>query len=781
MRLYIAEKASVGRALSAVLPGDRVKEGDHIRCGEDIVAWASGHLLELYEPDNYEERYKNWNLGDLPIVPKEWKLKEIPRTKSLLSGLRKLLRGADEVINAGDSDREGQLLIDEILEYCGWKGSTKRLRINDVNPEAIRKALKEMKDNADYIGEYRAGQARSYADWLAGMNLTRYCTVNAANAGYEGVFSVGRVQTPTLGLVVQRDREIENFVSKPYYDMLATLILETGNRQLAGRWQPGEGAILDEEGRLVDSSVANALEEKLTEAVGSVVNVERKMRKKTPPLPYSLAQLQIEASKKYDITDTLDHAQKLYEKGYITYPRSGCRHIPEGHHKDAPKIIEAISVGCDLTTLLKQIDVERRSPAWDDSKITEHIAILPTVKVPLEGSLTENERKIYDLICLRYAIQFLPDHEFKETTVEFVAAGERFKATGKEIVVPGWMGWEEDEEEKKEPEARDGGADQGKALPFPTVAVGESGNLIPHIEEKRTTPPKRFTYDSLLTAMNGIHLYVQDKEIRKQLKELDGIGTSATQENTVKLLFERGFIEKKKKQLFSMPTGRALIDLLSAGKGVQMVKPDLTALWEQKMTQIEKGELKLDTFLQEVTNMVGTIVEEPLVVPEIGGVEKKKKCLKEGCDGWLRKKEGKFGVFFSCPTCENTFNSDTQGNPVAKKVPTGEVVEANCPLGCGQKARQFSGEYGKYWRCRCSPDKTFKDEDCKPVVRDTKPTAHCPVKGCKGSVARFAKKDGGGLFWKCETCGNFFDDEGGKPKLREKKTEKKDEKKAKGK
>ena len=768
MILYVAEKMSVGRALADVLPGNKVKEGTYIRCGLDVVAWASGHLLGLYEPNDYDPIYKAWSLASLPIVPAHWKLKELERTKVLLKGLKNLLKNAAKVVHAGDSDREGQLLIDEILEYHGWNGPTERLRINDVNPDAIRKALANMKDNKNYRGEFLAGQARSRADWLVGMNLSRYCTLYFEKAGYEAKFSVGRVQTPTLGLVVQRDREIANFVPKPYYELFATLILTAGNRNLSGRWISGEteADFMDEEGRLVDGPICEAIEEKLTDTTGTILSVDKKMHRNTPPLPYNLAQLQIEASKKHDITDTLAHAQKLYEHGYITYPRSGCRYIPEGHHAEAPKILQAIASGCtSIRDLLKGVDPTRKSSAWDDSSVTEHHAIIPTSKAPT--SLSENERKIYDLICIRYAIQFLPDHEYRETTVEFEAAGERFRASGREIVVPGWKNWGKGEED-------DADSPDDKSS-FPVVAVGESGSIIPRVEEKMTTPPKRFTYDALIGAMNSIYLYVKDPEARKQLKELDGIGTSATQESIVGLLFERGYIEKRKKgrgsaQIYSTSAGQTLIDLLNAGKGEALVKPELTAFWERKMTQIEKGELELDVFVSEVAAMVEGIVESPLLVPEISGVPRKKKCLTEGCGGYLRHVPKGKDSFFACSTCGSTFK-DCGGEPLERRKRDGETtekVEADCPLGCDGKARRWEGPFGFFWKCRCAPNVTFKDVDGRPVVREERPKEKCPVKDCKGTAVQYSTKDGSRLFWKCGVCQKTFNDVGAKPVIREK-------------
>lgn len=759
MILYITEKASLGRALAAVLPGDKIKEGDHIRCGDNVVAWASGHLLELYEPQDYDDRYKTWSLSDLPIVPKEWKLKPIARTKTLLTGIRALLKDAKEVVNAGDADREGQLLIDEILEFCGWSGVTQRLRINDMNPDAIRKALKEMKDNRSFTGEYRAGQARSFADWLVGMNGSRNATLRAVNAGYDVFFTVGRVQTPTLGLVVGRDREIENFVSKPYFTLHAALRLQ-GGRVTTGRWQPGENATLDAEGRLVDLPYRDALEMKLTDAQGVVSHVEKKMHKRPPPLPYNLAQLQIDASRKLDLTDTLKYVQSLYEQGYVTYPRSGCPYIPDGHHQEASKILDAIHAGGRIdAAFLDGADCNRKSPAWDDSKVTEHHAIIPTVKVPLQ--LPEIEGKIYDLIVTRYVLQFHPDHEYRETRVLFSAADETFKATGREIVLPGWTNIEqpdqEDDEKSKE-----------EQVALPTVVAGEIGVTTPVLEEKKTTPPKRFDYASLLKAMNNIHLYVDDPEIRKQLKELDGIGTSATQENIVKLLFDRGFLEKRKKQVLSTHIGRSLIDFLSVGDGARLlVKPDLTALWEQRMTGIEEGRLSLEDFLGEVIKMVSKFVQEAPVIPEISDIPKLKKCLKDNCDGYLRHIKGTTAPFFVCQKCKSIFNS-VAGEPVMKKESSGEVVEAECPLGCGKKARRFSGTYGFFWKCFCSPT-PFKDVDGQPIVREEREKASCPIKGCKGKAERILKKDNKTFFWKCPTCKNFFDDVDGQPKLQEKK------------
>jgi DNA topoisomerase IA len=356
-----------------------------------------------------------------------------------------------------------------------------------------------------------------------------------------------------LGLVVRRDKEIENFVSKPYYVLVCTLNL-SGNRKISGRRKITESSdIISLNTGLSDAAPFESMEQLVSKEVckllcdiirgkGEITGVDKKVHRKTPPLPYSLPKLQIDASRLYDVTDTLVHVQRLYEGGYLSYPRTDCPYIPEGHHAQARLVLDAIASACpDLRDLLIGVDVSRKSPAWNDSG-QEHHAIIPTVKVPLEGALSDIERKIYDLAARRYALQFLPDCEYEETAIEFSAGGEIFKTFGRTVLVPGWTRW--DKEEAKDQEG------DGDFSILPSVSVGETGEAEPAIEEKKTAPPKRFTYDTLLGAMNNIYLYVQEPAIRKQLKELGGIGTAATQESILALLFERGYIEKRKTDFF---------------------------------------------------------------------------------------------------------------------------------------------------------------------------------------------------------------------------------------
>ncbi|MDR1509461.1 MAG: hypothetical protein LBS53_07460 [Synergistaceae bacterium] len=427
--------------------------------------------------------------------------------------------------------------------------------------------------------------------------MTRFVTVSLREVYETGIISVGRVQTPTLGLVVTRDREIRDFIPSLYFDLTATLALG-GDRKITGRRVPKDSSPVDEHGHITDRDAAHKLAQPLEGADGTIASVAKKTRKAPPPLPYSLSKLQMAASKKYDITDTLVHVQKLYESAYVTYPRAGCEYIPEEHFTEAPKVVDAIRAGCpDMADMIHGVDLTRKSLAWDTSKISEHHAIIPTTRVPVEGALSDTERKIYGLICSRYVLQFLADYEYEETSVEFEANGELFKTTGRTVINLGWQGWDKQDEpdghikleEKGENsgdggdgETRDSDAPYGADAPdiLPPVRQDEAGVVHAVVLEKTTRPPSPYTYHSLLASMNNIHLFVKDPQIRAKLKEVQGIGTEATQENIIGVLFKRGYLAKRKKQVVSTELGKLLIDLLSTGKASVMVNPDMTALWE---------------------------------------------------------------------------------------------------------------------------------------------------------------------------------------------------------
>jgi DNA topoisomerase-3 len=365
----------------------------------------------------------------------------------------------------------------------------------------------------------------------------------------------------------------------------------------------------------------------------------------------------------------------------------------------------------------------------------------------------------------------LADYEFDETIVEFESNGEVFRATGRTVINLGWQGWDKGDstDKDKSGDSNEDGDSGGDGEILPTVREGERGAVEPSIADKTTSPPKPYTYHALLAAMNGIHKHVKDPAIRAKLKELQGIGTEATQESIISTLFDRGYIEKKKKIVVSTALGKLLIDLMSADeKTAALAYPDMTALWEKRMDEIQNGRASLDDFVAEVAGMAREIVSGRLNVPgDIPGMARLPECLTDGCGGYLRRvtKPGK-NAFYSCSLCHSTFD-EQNGAPVPKKEKLPELGEAPCPMNCGGMAKKYEGKYGFFWKCTCSPNVIFKDAGGLPVVRETRVEAPCPVKGCKGKAVRFERKADNRPFWKCAACHNFFDDRDGVPMVRE--------------
>jgi DNA topoisomerase III len=660
MRLFIAEKPSLAKAIADALPGAQTKQRDFIECGrEDVVAWCAGHILELAEPERYAPEYKTWRLDHLPIAPVEWRL--AVTAPDLLRTLRTLLPKASRVVNAGDPDREGQLLVDEVLEFLGYRGPVDRLLISDLNLPAVRKALGELQPNARYRGLYEAALARQRADWLYGINLTRLYTLLGRAGGYDGVLSVGRVQTPLLGLVVRRDIEIEQFEPRPYYVVRAPIRAAAGS--LVATWHPPEDAavFLDDAGRLVSREHAAAIKVKVTGRPGEVMACSREKQSEPPPLPYSLPDLQVDAGKRlgFGPKQTLDACQRLYETHrLLTYPRSDCPYLPDGQHQQATAVLAAIVTSIPtLAAAANTADRRHRSRAWNDKKITAHHAIIPTLVAKPAAGLSPAEAGIYELVARRYLAQFLPAFEYHETKIELAVDGERFRASGRRTIAEGWrilIPTVEAEEEGKDFES----AESAGALPLlregERVVCAEVA-----VTERYTTPQKRFTEASLIEAMTGIARHVRDPRIKQLLRETDGIGTPATQAAIIQTLFDRAFIEKRRRQVVSTPIGRALIEILPE----LATRPDMTAVWEAAMRRIADGQMPLAQFLTGVLEQIRKLVDAgrvrgALAVP--GG----RPCPAAGCTGALRSRHGKHGSFWSCtryPECRFTERANDPG------------------------------------------------------------------------------------------------------------------------
>ncbi len=603
-RLFIAEKPSLGRAIASALPKPHKNDQGFIRCGNgDIVTWCIGHLLEQVEPDAYEERYKKWNLVDLPIVPEQWQLRPRKTSSKQLTVIRKLLKSASDIVHAGDPDREGQLLVDEVIDYCKVsktkKAAMQRLLISDLNLPAVKRALTTMRSNRDYIPLSVSALARSRADWLYGMNMTRAYTLLGQKAGYQGVLSVGRVQTPILGLVVRRDEEIENFIPRDFFTLHALIPYqsEMGNFDIRARWKPSEACApwQDEEGRVLNRKLVENVANRIQGQPAKVVESEQKQTKQNAPLPYSLSSLQIDAARRFGMSaqDVLNTCQSLYEKHkLITYPRSDCRYLPNEHYGQASSVTSAIgSNSSDLAQAVNNADLSIKSKAWNDKKVDAHHAIIPTPKKASVNALSGNEMKIYQQIARQYLMQFYPAAVYAEAKLVFDIAGGMFVAKGKQMLAPGWkalLG--------KAVSDDDEGTDTVPPLNKGDVLTCREGE----IKDKKTEPPKHFTEATLLQAMTGIARFVEDKELKKILRDTDGLGTEATRAGILDTLFKRQLLTRQGKAIHSSVAGRGLIHALPNDS----TYPDMTAHWEHQLQGMAEKNQAYQPFMQALEDKI---------------------------------------------------------------------------------------------------------------------------------------------------------------------------------
>ncbi len=608
MKLYIAEKPSLGRAIAEVLPRPHERKDGYIRAGNgDCVSWCIGHLLEQAEPEVYDPRYRQWQLAHLPIIPQQWQLQEKAATRKQLGVLRQLVRQAEVLVHAGDPDREGQLLVDQVLAFLqvprDKRLATQRCLISDLNPAAVARALAQPRPNRDFVALSTSALARARADWLYGINLTRAYTLLGQQVGYQGVLSVGRVQTPVLGLVVRRDESIEQFVSKPYYEVLAHLRTGQGETVIA-RWSPSDACqpYLDEEGRVLSRALAENVVRRIEGQPAQVTAVSQTPQSQPPPLPFNLSTLQIEAARRFgwSAQQVLDACQTLYEgHKLITYPRSDCRHLPEDHYARRDAVLAAIRANCDgLQAACDGADPTRRSKAWDDKKVEAHHAIIPTERQLPASRLSAVEGQLYELIARQYVCQFHAPYRYSDTKAEFRCGGGLFKASARQVLEPGWKSlFATRERSHADPEAQE--------PKLPKLVVGEElqcerGELL----QKQTQPPLPFTDATLLAAMTGIARFVEDPPLRKILRDTDGLGTEATRAGIIELLFRRGFLRRDGKSIRATGAGRALIASLPA----VAVTPDMTARWEASLNSISTRDCSYEAFMGPLQVAIGELI-----------------------------------------------------------------------------------------------------------------------------------------------------------------------------
>ena len=586
MIVCIAEKPSVAGEIAHILGANEKKEGYYEGSGYQVT-WTFGHLCQLKLPGDYYPQWKNWSMSNLPMIPAQYEIRLIDdaRIKKQYKIIEKLFKKADSIINCGDAAQEGELIQRWVMQHAGVRCPVQRLWISSLTEESIREGFKNLKPQSDYDLLYRAGLARSEGDWLLGMNCSQLYSLRYGNSQ---TLSVGRVQTPTLSMIVERDREIEHFVPSPYW------VFTTKYRNTLFTYNKDSGKLTDKPKGL---TLVNQIQGKPF----VITDIQKKQGKEQPPQLYDLTSLQVDCNRKfgYSADITLKNIQSLYDKKLATYPRVDTKFLTDDIYKKCPGIIAKLRGYDTVTEPLQGKPLLKSKRVFDDSKVTDHHAIIPTGEVP--GNISEYERKVYDLIVKRFLAVFYPDCRYDQTTVLGQSEGVPFKATGRTITDEGWRRVygkhvkDDDDEEN---------TDEENILPV--FRQGESGAHSTALTEKMTTPPKHYTEATLLQSMETAGKFVEDEELREAMKE-NGIGRPSSRAGIIELLIKRGYVRREKKSLISNPTGRDLIDIISA----KMLKsPELTGQWEKKHRDLERGTYTLEQFMQELQEQLLDIIDE---------------------------------------------------------------------------------------------------------------------------------------------------------------------------
>ena len=622
MIVCIAEKPSVARDIARIIGANTQHQG-YMEGNGYQVTWTFGHLCTLKEPHDYTPMWKTWSLSALPMIPQRFGIKLIEQDsiKKQFAIIEKLMQAADGIVNCGDAGQEGELIQRWVMQKAQAKCPVKRLWISSMTDEAIREGFQQLKDQQDYQPLYLAGLSRAIGDWLLGMNATRLYTLKYGQN--RQVLSIGRVQTPTLALIVNRQKEIDNFKPEPYW-VLATVYRDTTFTATSGKFtskEEGEKAFKTIDGKPI-----------------VITKVEKKEGKESPKPLYDLTSLQVDCNRKYGLSaeQTLNLIQSLYEHKLTTYPRVDTQFLPDDVYPKCPQTMNGLfqvkfagkAPYAELVRKLGGKPLKKTKKIFDNSKVTDHHAIIPTGVIP--NGLSDLEYKVYDLIARRFIAAFYPDCKYSTTTVLGDIDGIEFKATGKEILDAGWRevysieerGERSEESEKREergerseerdisasPENAEGaeGADEERTLP--TFVKGESGEHKPTLTEKMTTPPPYYTEASLLRAMETAGKFVEDEELRSALKE-NGIGRPSSRAGIIETLFKRNYIRRERKRLVATETGIQLIDIIHE----ELLKScELTGIWEKKLRDIEHKKYEPGQFIEELKEQVTQIVNQVL-------------------------------------------------------------------------------------------------------------------------------------------------------------------------
>ncbi|EGV44828.1 type IA DNA topoisomerase [Bizionia argentinensis JUB59] len=578
MKVCIAEKPSVAREIASVL-GANTRHDGYFEGNGYYVTYTFGHLCTLMEPNDYKPYWKSWDLNNLPMLPEKFKTKVVSNSgiQKQFKIVKSLFDKAELVINCGDAGQEGELIQRWVMDQANYKGPIQRLWISSLTSEAIKEGFQNLKPSADYDNLYYAGFSRAIGDWLLGMNATRLYTLK--HGGYKQVLSVGRVQTPTLAMVVNRFKEIENFKPQPYWE-LQTLYRET--------------LFSYEEGRFLKMEDGEILANKVKESDFEIISTTKKKGKEYAPKLFDLTGLQVHCNKRFGFTadETLKLIQSLYEQKVVTYPRVDTTFLPNDVYPKIAGILKNLTNYADLATPLLGKKIKKSSKVFNDKKVTDHHAIIPT---GVESRLQYNQQQVYDSIVRRFIAAFYDDCDVSNTTVIGQAADVNFKTTGKEILKKGWrVVFENPEKESKTSDT------------LPAFVKGEKGPHEPSFLEKQTKPPNQFTEASLLRAMETAGKQVDDDELRELMKD-NGIGRPSTRANIIETLFKRKYIYRNKKQVLPTSTGIQLIDTI---QNDILKSAELTGTWEKQLKDIEKGTFKASTFINNMKRMVDELVYE---------------------------------------------------------------------------------------------------------------------------------------------------------------------------
>ncbi|GAA4504183.1 DNA topoisomerase 3 [Hymenobacter ginsengisoli] len=621
MKVCLAEKPSVAREIAQVIGADRRMDGYYEGNGYQVT-WTFGHFCQLKEPDDYRPEWKRWSLHDLPMIPDQFGIKLMRRDDGVVkqfNTIKRLLDAATEVINCGDAGQEGEVIQRWVIHEAKCRKPVKRLWISSLTEEAIRQGFNNLRDGKEFDSLYQAGRSRAVGDWLLGLNATRLFTLKYTTYGDKQLLSIGRVQTPTLALLVDRYHEIRNFKPEPYwvlkteYRGTTFTRINTEAEQKEAQDAPDEQSRLRALGYFVKEDEANKALETVRPAPLTVTNVEIKKGRESPPRLFDLTALQVQCNNQLGLSaeDTLKIVQALYEKKAVSYPRVDTTFLPDDIYPKIPGILRGIGYS-NLTGPLLANKIPKTSKVFNNNKVTDHHAIIPTGSGGPSGGM---ESSVYDIIVRRFISAFYPDCEVSNTTVLAEAAGFLFRVRGRQILSPGWRVVYGDPSQQAAPKpaapagekaATGNDDDDVVSTVLPSFVKGENGPHQPRLESKMTQPPKDYTEASLLRGMETAGRNIDDDELRLAMKE-NGIGRPSTRAAIIETLFKRNYIRRDKKRILPTPTGVELIGLI---RNPTLKSAELTGQWEKKLRQIERNELPSDQFLEELKGLVREMVQE---------------------------------------------------------------------------------------------------------------------------------------------------------------------------